>query len=201
MSFADDWLGAFTSQAQLERAWEVWRSWELAAGCKLGVSGKDKTVVTGVRYDVRGRPLRVKDPRLSLRGGGHVPFMQHDEAYKHLGFARRADAEDGAMWASLRKKFNHALAKLRTLRVGRGALTHDEFVLVANALLGGLAGYYLQAAYITWEQAEEIEGAYRKIWNAKCGRAWSTARIGIYEPGFGDGTAGGRRFGGGTSGR
>jgi hypothetical protein len=40
MAFADDWCGivrcgTFTSERQLNVAWKVWRSWELASGCKL----------------------------------------------------------------------------------------------------------------------------------------------------------------------
>ena len=53
-----------------------------------------KTVVTGVAYDAHGRPVKVPDPRLEHRSGVYVPFMHHDEAYKHLGLWRRADGVD-----------------------------------------------------------------------------------------------------------
>ena len=47
------------------------------------------TVVSGVRRE-GGRAFAVRDPRLSLRGGGGVPFLPHDKAYKHMGNMRCA---------------------------------------------------------------------------------------------------------------
>ena len=36
-AFADDWCGCFTSEADLRKAWDIWRLWEDVSGCKLGV--------------------------------------------------------------------------------------------------------------------------------------------------------------------
>ena len=40
----------------------------------------------------------------------------------------------------------------------------------SEALLGGMANYYLQAAYITWKQAEEIEARWRADFKRRFGR-------------------------------
>ena len=40
-------------------------------------------------------------------------------------------------------------------------------MMVSDALLGGLAGYYCQSTYITFEQAEEVERAWRNIFRWK----------------------------------
>ena len=48
-----------------------------------------------------------------------------------------------------------------------------EFLTASNALLGGLGGYYLQTLYITYEQAEEVEAAWRRVYRLKFGRECS----------------------------
>jgi hypothetical protein len=47
----------------------------------------------------------------------------------------------------------------------------NEFIMASpsEALIGGIAGYYLQTLYITFEQAEEIEKAWRTIFRRKFG--------------------------------
>ena len=101
MCYADDHLAACTSVGELRKVWAVWRSWELVSGSKLGIKKVAKTVVTGVAYDAQGRPVKVSDPRLEHRSGVYVPFMHHDEAYKHLGLWRRADGVDSASWQGI----------------------------------------------------------------------------------------------------
>lgn len=162
--YADDWCGAFRSLPQLRKAWTIWRMWERAAGCKLGVKGRLKTVVTGVKY-VQGKAVPMENPLLRMSDGSFVPFMLHDEAYKHLGNMRRADGDDAAAWAKVKRCLDVALARLRRL----WRPTVDEFLLVTDALLGGLASYYLQTFYITFEQAEEIERKWRAIYRWKFG--------------------------------
>jgi hypothetical protein len=137
-AFADDWLGCFASEADLRRAWQVWRIWEAASGSKLGVKNELKTVVTGVTYE-RDRMVSVANPMLRLRGGGHVPFIRHDEGYKHLGVWRCAGGDDARMWKELKRMLKAALARLRKLRKP----SVKEFVAVSDALIGGIAGYYL----------------------------------------------------------
>ena len=163
-AFADDWWGAFETEKDLRRAWAIWRSWEAITGSKLGVKKALKTVVTGVRYE-EGRILDVEDPLLRLRGGGVVPFIRNEEPYKHLGNMRCANGDDKEGWTALKRKLRAALARLR--RMQRPSV--GEFMMVSNALLGGLAGYYLQTLYITFEQAEEVEREWRTIFRRKFG--------------------------------
>ena len=179
LCYADDHLATFTSEAELKKAWSIWRLWAPITGCSLGVKKKLKTVVTGVRY-VDGKAKSMHDPKLRRADGSYVPFARHDEAYKHLGFWRRADGVDTDSWHALRKKFFKALHRLSRLRVPR-AVSINDFILISNALLGGLASYYLQGTYISWEQAEEIEERWRKIYNAKCRRARSSPRAQLYQ--------------------
>lgn len=181
MCYADDHLAACSSEAELRNVWAIWQCWELVAGCKLGIKKKAKTVVTGVAYDDRCAPVKVKDPRLPHRDGSIVPFMQHDEAYKHLGVMRRADGNDAAAWQSIKRKFEGALRRLRKLRVPKH-VSLDEFVEVSNMLMGGIANYYLQSVYITWAQAEFIERKWRAIYNRNAARCRSAPRAQLYTP-------------------
>ena len=53
----------------------------------------------------------------------------------------------------------------------------SEFMMVSNPLLvGGLAGYYLQTLYITFEQAEEVEREWRAIFRRKFGYSLEEVR-------------------------
>ena len=92
---------------------------------KLGVKEKLKTVVTGVRY-VDGRAVAIIDPKLELEGGGHVPVMALDEAYKHLGLMVRADGDWSDNWQRLRRRVGEAMAKLSRLR----RVNIDDFELI-----------------------------------------------------------------------
>jgi hypothetical protein len=82
--YVDDWAGSFENKAQLCKAWKVWRVWEPLAGAAIGVKQKLKTVVTGIVHADR-KCKHADDPKLRTLGGTLVPFMQYDEAYKHLG--------------------------------------------------------------------------------------------------------------------
>ena len=82
----------------------------------MGVKGKLKTVVTGVRHDEQGRAHSVGDPGLLLRGGKTVPYLLHNEAYKHLGHMRCADGADKIAWEQLKRKLEIALRRLRRMR-------------------------------------------------------------------------------------
>ena len=68
LAFADDWLGTFSSEDDLRRAWSIWQTWEVISGSKLGVKMKLKTVVTGVRW-VDGQQCSITDPQLLMRNG------------------------------------------------------------------------------------------------------------------------------------
>ena len=185
LAFADDWCGTFECADQLRAAWDIWAAWELVSGSKLGVKKLAKTVVTGVEW-VDGVARSPGDPLLRLNGGGHVPFLPCDRWYKHMGWLRTASADDRAAWSDeskgLRAKLRHALRRLWQVR--RGALTESEFVMVSNVLLGGLAGYYLQTTFITFDEAEEIEGEWRRIFNRLFDRDFSSPRAEVYSPNF-----------------
>lgn len=180
-AFADDWCGCFEDERDLQKAWHVWRTWERVSGCKLGVKKNLKTVVTGAGYDTAGRATSVSDPKLPMIGGGTVPFITHGEAYKHLGVWRTACGDDGRMWQELKRMLRAALARLRSVR----RVSIDEFILLSNALIGGIAGYYLQTFYISFEQSEEIEREWRTIFRRKFGGklevADSTPRVFFYQ--------------------
>jgi hypothetical protein len=68
---------------------------------------------------------------------------------------------------------------------GRRAGNSSLCRTLSNALLGGLAGYYLQTLYISFQQAEVIERKWRRIYRQKLGRklgiAASTPRVYYYE--------------------
>ena len=171
VAYADDWCGCFSSAGELKKAWAIWRCWEAISGSKLGVKEKLKTVVTGVRW-LEDKQVSITDPGLAMRDGSKVPFMACDEAYKHLGNWRRADGKDDIGWARLKRKLQAALAKLR--RMWRPSV--NEFLIVSNALLGGLAGYYLKTLYVSFEQAEEVEREWRCIYRSKFGRSFEEMR-------------------------
>ena len=142
-------------------------------------------MVTGVQWQ-DGVAVSPTDPRLKLNGGGLVPFLRCDQWYKHMGYLRCANADDRAAWddedKGLRAKLRCALRRLR--RVKRGAMTESEFIMVSNVLIGGLAGYYLQTNFITFEEAEEVEKEWRTIFNRLFGRDISTPRAELYGPNF-----------------
>ena len=170
-AFADDVCLSFSSEAELQKAWAIWRLWAKVSGSKLGVKQKLKTVVTGVRY-VEGKAVSVVDPRLEMDDGSYVPFAALDEAYKHLGNWRCVNGDDREAWRRLKARLRVALARLRRLYKP----SQSEFMMVSDALLGGLAGYYLQALYITFEQAEEVEREWRQIFRSKFREEFSDHR-------------------------
>ena len=174
VAFADDWCGSYSTVGELRKAWSIWRAWEAISGSKLGVKKKLKTVVTGVQY-VNGVATCPEDPLLKMRDGSYMPFARHDECYKHLGKLRRADGSDEDAWShptmGLRHKLLAAVARLRRMR--RPSI--NDFMLVSNALIGGLAGYYLQTIYITFEQAEEVESKWRAVYRMHFGRGFEEA--------------------------
>ena len=172
LAFADDWLGIFESEAELRKAWSVWKVWEAISGSKLGVKGQLKTVVTGATYTAAGVMADVLDPELKLRGGGTVPFIGHREAYKHVGNWRCAGGDEAIAFEKLSAKIDVALQRLR--RMHRPSI--NQFMTVSNSLISGLANFHLQTLYISFEQAEEIEKKWRGVYRSKFGRGFSEER-------------------------
>ena len=70
---------------------------------------------------------------------------------------------------------------LRGLRKLRG-VSVKGFCAVADVVIGGLVGYYGSTDYLSWEDAEKIEGCFRKEFNSRFGRAHSSARLPLYVP-------------------
>ena len=70
---------------------------------------------------------------------------------------------------------------MRGLRKLRG-VSVKGFCAVADVVIGGLVGYYGSTDYLSWEDAEKIEGCFRKEFNCRFGRAHSSARLPLYVP-------------------
>ena len=114
---ADDWLGACTSEQELQDVWAVWRMWEPISNCKLGIDNSnkpaDKTVVTGVLRDADGRERDIDDPHLRTVDGRPVPTRSRQFAYKHLGRWRCADGTNLRGRVAFDASFRDAVRKLR----------------------------------------------------------------------------------------
>ena len=181
IAFADDMLGTFESEAELRKAWEIWRTWEIISGCKIGVDRvlKAKTAVTGVRW-VDGKAEPVLDPLLATEDGGYVPFLMHDECYKYLGKAQRADGDERETWTRTARKFDAALGRLKKM----GKVSENEFIMASDALLGGLAEFYFMTMYASFEQAEEVEKKWRRMFARRFKKDFltdgSTPRVYVY---------------------
>ena len=141
---------------ELKLAWQLFSSWSVVMGQRLGIKKALKTVVTGVRYE-GGRPRAVDDPGLRLPDGTAVPFVRHEVLYKHLGLPVRADAADGAVFKLVRGKVVYAMQNMRRMR---GA-SQREFCKVADVLVRGVVGFYFQLVYLTWAEAEKLEAIFR----------------------------------------
>ena len=174
---ADDWCGVFEDERELRVAWQLWRAWEPLTGAKLGIKAADKTVLTGAAYDAQGRPVAVRNPRLTTVDGREVPLRPPNHPYKHLGRWRCAD---GSMAAS-RKEFTKAFhGALRRLKAMRNRATRYQFLLVSAALLGGAADHYLQDTFLTFKEADALEAKWRVVFNKHVGRARDSPRAELY---------------------
>ena len=178
LMFGDDWAGISGNAQEVALAWAMWCEWASMSGAKIGIKGFKKTVLTGVCYSEAGVAKSVPDLGLMLPDGARVPLLPHDEAYKHLGRWTCANGDDSRAWLELKKLFKVALARLRKMRVRK--TTRRDFDMVADWLLGGVAGFYLQTMYITFEQAEWVETQYRSIFKLKFEVDRSTPNVVFY---------------------
>ena len=178
--------GFFSSEADLREAWGVWSLWEPLSGCQLGIKKAAKTVVTAVAWE-QGRPIAPRNPELVTSRGTEVPYIAFDEVYKHLGFGRRCDGVT-TVFKKLQGKVHAANKRMaRLVRPSQNGL-----MLVANALLGGLAAFTGQAAYCTWPQMETLEASWREVHNRLMHRVASSVTVELYSDGR-DRTPGRRR--------
>jgi hypothetical protein len=114
----------------LNAAWAIWRSWEAASGCKLGVAGKDKTVVAVGRWK-NYKMVKGEAPLLKLADGSCVPCIGPDEIYKHVGIPRTADGDGAAARRKIRSLFHVFVERLTQLCHGdvpKNDISHDPDV-------------------------------------------------------------------------
>ena len=187
LAYADDWAGTFGSEADLRRAWAIWSVWVPISGSKLGIKGKLKTVVTGVRRDEQGGETDISDPQLITLDGTRVPVLSRSEAYKHLGVLRAAMGGDGAARDSLKKQLRVAIGRVARMHKP----SQGDMVLVTNGLFQGLAGFKCSTVYYPFEWMEDIEKEWRRMFNKKARRDATTPSCLLYEGG--GGAVGGRR--------
>ena len=178
---ADDWLGCFTRPKEVRRAWAMLSAWEPCAGTEIGIKAAAKTVLTGARWSPDGRALPIGLLRLCTADGRVVPVIGAHEAYKHLGRMRRADGSCSAEKQAFVKKVKHAIALIRGMR----RPTRYALMLVSDALIVGLGGFYLQTLHITWEEAEKLEACWRRAANRALRRRGDSPRLEFYLPGAG----------------
>jgi hypothetical protein len=163
LMLADDWLGVFESVGELRAAWDVWRMWEPMTGARLGiVAAADKTVVTGVQYDERGRARTVPDPLLVTVDGRKVPLWSPERAYKHVGAWRSADASEKAGRRAFAKCLRRAVARVRGMR----RPTWYQFMIVTEAFFGGYANFYLQSMFMNADELDKLEATWRNATRA-----------------------------------
>ena len=173
--YVDDWAHVLESTTELHNAWACWRVWEPISGSQVGVKGFKKTVLTGVRW-VDGKARLPEDPLLVTGRGEPVPLLPPDEAYKHLGILRRIDGVSDPAKKEFTKKWMAALSRLRGLRKP----TVAEFTVASAGLLETTGGAYLHAMYLSFEEADFLEGKWRKVYNRFFCRDPSAPRAELY---------------------
>ena len=178
---ADDWLGCFTRPKEAKRAWAILSAWEPMTGAEIGIKQAAKTVLTGVRWGPGGKARRIGLLRLVTADGREVPITSPHVAYKHLGRMRRADGSCATERQVFFKKVKHAIATIN----GMKQPSRRALMLVSEALLVGLSGFYLQTLHITWDEAEKLEAGWRRVANRHLGRRRDTPRLEFYLPGGG----------------
>ena len=174
---ADDWLGTFESVEELRAAWGLWCLWEPITGAKVGIKAADKTVLTGMRFGDNGCVMAVEDPVLTTGDGRVVPVRPPSYAYKHLGQWRSADASDITARKKLRASMGRAVRRVKQMPRN---VTRYQALIVSDALVGGLASFYLAGMYITMGEAEKMEASWRAVFNNRTRRARDTPRAALY---------------------
>lgn len=114
-------------------------------------------------------PSGLPQPKLRNLDGVKVrPFLAADKLYKHLGVPRGANADGRLSWEGgrgvlgIRDKLKVAcIFRIKKLR--RKSTSMQQFMSISNVLLGGLASVYLQATPVSFDETEEIERAWRKV--------------------------------------
>ena len=182
MAYADDWAGTMLLEPEMHKVWMVWASWAPISGCKLGIKLLMKTVAGGIVRE-RGndgvvRARAAMDIQLRTVKGDKVPVMDGTrDAYPHLGRKTRFDGNDGPAWQALRGKLLRAVRRIS--RMHKPSIS--SILTVSNGLFMGLGGFGAQALYVTWREAEQVEAAWRKVFNRVAKRQTSTPSVTLYE--------------------
>ena len=144
----------------------------------LGVDGCDKTTVQGVVYDADGTPHNAFIRPLWTHDGRRVQQLDFTKSYKHLGQPRRADARWVDAVARIQVSWRRYVADMRRFRLRRA-----DFVEASNIVTRGLAGAWGAAGgYMSFDQCEVLEAAWRGVYNGKYSRCASTPRLTLYAP-------------------
>ena len=173
--YCDDHLGIFEFIDDLNAAWAIWRSWEAASGCKLGVAGKDKTVVAVGRWK-NHKMVKGEDPLLKLADGSCVPCIGPDEIYKHVGIPRTADGDGAAARRKIRSLFHVFVERLARL----GKMRREEFIKATNAIVRGIGGFYGAAVWGSFEWADGVEAGWRRLFRRRYQVPEHAARLWFY---------------------
>ena len=177
--YCDDWLGVHESEADLWGCWHVWRTWSLVSGCKLGVD-RDcaKTCFVAARWE-GDKLVDVPLARGELRTmeGDVVPRLKAEQLYVHLGVPRSADGGGAGGRQQVRKKMREFIARARVMR----SLRAEEFVEVSNAIVVGIGGFLGASTWMSWVEADKVEGWWRAEYRRRYGGALSTPRLFYYE--------------------
>ena len=119
------------------------------------------------------------NPKLTTADGRAVPMRRFDEAYKHLGRWRCVDGSQVKARAAFGAAVRRAVRRLNRLK----RATRYQFMLVSEAILAGLAGFYCQDMYLTFAEADALEASWRRALNRVARRARDTPRAELYAGG------------------
>ena len=175
--YCDDWLGVFVELCDLLAAWAVWSVWEVVSGCRLGVEGMAKTVVSGGQW-VDGRLVGVEDPALRLSSGEVVPFMTVEQLYGHVGIPRSVSGSGKGARAKVARLFMLFIERL----AGVGRMRRVEFVRASNCIVRGIGGFFGAAVWASFEWADGLEAGWRRLYHRRYGTPAHAARLWFYVP-------------------
>eukprot|EP00966_Prymnesium_polylepis_P282202 6520940-Prymnesium_polylepis.1 len=110
--------------------------------------------------------------------GKLMPFLECDEAYKHLGPDDEAGREQRRRQRQAQQQVGGGVSTftLRRMHWPSG----NAFMIYSEGLVNSLVAYYMGTTYISWEEAEKWEARWRRIFNSRFERANSAPRVELY---------------------